>query len=249
MIEINKIYKMDIMDLLNKLDDNSIDLIVADPPYNILKNEWDFYQDDKEYFEFMKQWMNLCFKKLKDGGSLYTFNTPRNSAHVLMIAEKRGYKLRNWITWDKMENFSFPKRNFVSISETILFFSKGNKNNFNFDAVRVDHSEALSGESSKKIWNNFEFFNPEGKLSTDIWRELPVGYKKKMSGEEMNHPSEKPEKIIEKIILASSNEGDIVLDLFSGTGTTSYVAKKFNRNFIACERNEEYIKYITKRLK
>ena len=247
-MEINKIYNEDVFTFLNNSSNEIFDLIIIDPPYNILDQKWDSFDNDKVYFDFIKKIIDLSFMKLKKNGSLYIFNTARNSAYTLSMAEKRGLKFRNWITWDKNISFYFPKKKYVDIHETILFFTKGNKNTFNYDEIRTPHSKLSLENNENKIWDNFEFYNNKGKLSTDIWRHNSLGYDLKINNKKMIHPSEKPIKIIEKIIKASSNENDLVLDLFSGTGTTSIAAKKLKRNFVGVEINKKYIDIAKRRL-
>ena len=249
-MENNKLYKKDIIEFLKECPNETFDLVIADPPYNILKNDWDYYQNDRDYYAFMDEWINLCFTKIKKGGSIYIFNTPRNNARSLITAEKRGYKFRNWIVWNKQVNYSFPKKEYVNKHESILFFTRGNNSTFNYDSVRDKHLQKTNVTSKDdKVWDNFEFLNKNGELSSDIWNALPQGYLIKKDNIPYLHPSEKPVELIEKMIKASSNEGDLVLDLFSGSGTTSYAAKSLNRNFIAVEKDDKYCETIKNRLK
>ncbi|MDY4787781.1 MAG: site-specific DNA-methyltransferase [Bacilli bacterium] len=251
----NKIELSDVFDYLDKLEDESIDLAIIDPPYNLNQGEWDQFSSFEKFLDFTERYLEIVFKKLKSNGSLYIFNTARNSAYILLMLEKIGMKYRNWIIWYKRDGFSSCKRKYVNNQETILFFTKTNKYTFNYDEIRESYSSSERIEAARKkgiLKNGKRWFpNSKGKLCADVWNYTSVRLTNKENGKtvKQKHPTPKPEALIERMILASSNENDVVLDLFSGTGTTAYVAQKNNRNFTGCESNPEYIKIIEERLK
>lgn len=254
-MEINKVYLNDVFDFLNKVDSKSIDLAIIDPPYNQNIDKWDEFKSQEKYFDFTYSWLDLTLEKLVDTGSLYLFNNSINSAYITTYLIDKGMKFRNWIIWYKKDGFSPSKKKFVNNQEVILFFTKSDSYIFNSDDIRTPYlsGERISSAKEKGILKNGKRWYPniKGKLCTDVWEFPSVRLSNKVNGKTLKtiHPTPKPEKMVERMILASSQVNDLVLDLFSGSGTTSYVAKMLERNFIGCENNEIYFDYIQKRLK
>ena len=249
-MENNKVYFADVMEFLPKLMDNSIDLAIVDPPYNLNKGDWDTFVNDEVYFEFMFKWLELLIPKLKPNASLYLFNTAFNSAVILNFLRDKNVEYKNWITWYKKDGFSATKKKYVNAQETILFYTKSDDYTFNYDDIRLPYesTERMAHAAKKGIIKNGKrwFPNENGKLCNDVWEITSQRHKQKVNGkvQTLVHPTIKPYEMIERIIKASSNEGDLILDLFSGSGMTSIVSKELNRNYIGCERDEMYIKYI-----
>ena len=249
-MENNKIYLMDALDFLPALEDSSIDLAVIDPPYNLHKSEWDIFANEEAYFDFTFQWLDGVLPKLKPSASLYLFNTAYNSARILSYLTDKNLKFRNWITWYKKDGFSATKKKYVNAQETILFFTKSDSYVFNYDDIRTPYlsTDRIAHAAKKGILKNGKrwFPNEKGKLCNDVWEITSQRHKEKVNGRvrALAHPTIKPYEMIERIIRASSREGDLVLDLFSGSGMTSVVARDLNRNFIGCERDAGYIAYI-----
>lgn len=249
---INKVYHADVFDFLAKLENNSIDLAVVDPPYNMKKGEWDIFNTDQEYFDFTFKWLDMLIPKLKDNASLYLFNNAYNSAVILDHLRTDNLEFKNWITWYKKDGFSATKRKYVNMQETILFYTKSNQYTFNADDIRQPYlsTERISHATKKGILKNGKrwFPNENGKLCGDVWEITSQRHKTKINGKtiSLGHPTVKPREMIERIIKASSLEGDLVLDLFSGSGMTSIVAKSMNRNYIGCEKEHKYIDLIEK---
>ncbi len=243
----NLIYLADIFDFLTELGDQSIDLVIADPPYNMRKADWDTFKTEEIYFDFMFKWIDMLLPKCKLNASIYLFNNAYNSAVILNYLRQRQLKFRNWITWYKKDGFSATKRRFVNAQETILFYTLSDDYTFNADSIRVPYesSDRIAHAAKKGILKNGKrwFPNENGKLCNDVWEITSQRHKEKFNGrlQKPLHPTIKPSEMIERMILASSNENDLVLDLFSGSGTTSKVAQRLNRNFIGCENNEQYI--------
>ena len=253
-MEKNKIYLEDVFDFLNKLENQTLDLAVIDPPYNQNIDKWDIFKNQDNYFDFTYKWLDLVVEKLKNTGSLYIFNNSYNSAFITTYLVNKGLKFRNWIIWYKKDGFSPSKTKFVNNQEVILFFTMSDEYTFNSEDVRTPYlSESrIKAASTKGILKNGKrwFPNENGKLCTDVWEFTSVRLSNKKNGKTVKtvHPTPKPEEMIERIILASSNKNDLVLDLFSGSGTTAYVSKTLERDYIGCENNREYFEYINERL-
>mgnify|MGYP000594276270 FL=1 len=249
MLAINQIYHMDCLDFLAKVDDNSIDLLIADPPYNMDKAEWDSFDSHESFLNFSYQWLEKAIAKLKDNGSLYVFNTPFNSAFLCQYLVSQGMIFQNWITWDKRDGMGSAKRRYSTGQETILFFTKSKKHTFNFDDIRVPYesTERINHAKEKGILKNGKrwFPNENGRLCGEVWHFSSQRHKDKVNGKvvKLAHITPKPHDLIERIIKASSNPNDLVMDCFMGSGTTAIVAKKLGRNFIGCEKNQSYIDF------
>ncbi len=247
---LNKVYHADVFDFLEELEDGSIDLAIIDPPYNLKKGEWDSFKDEESYLEFTFRWIDAIIPKLNKNASIYLFNTAYNSAIILNYLRGKSINYRNWITWYKKDGFSSSKKKYVNAQETILFFTKSNDYVFNCDDIRTPYSSAdrIAHASKKGILKNGKrwFPNENGKLCNDVWEITSQRHKEKINGKvkSLGHPTVKPYEMIERIIKASSDEGALVLDLFSGSGMTSRVAKNLNRRFVGCELNEQYIEII-----
>lgn len=255
-MKINSVYCEDVFSFLEKLEPESIDLAIIDPPYNLKQGEWDNFKSVEDFMDFTCKYLDMVITSLKPSASMYIFNTAFNSALILNFLYSKGLKYRNWITWYKKDGFSACKKRFCNNQETILFFTKSDKGfTFNCDEIRVPYlsDERIKAAESKGILKNGKrwFPNPNGRLCTDVWEFSSVRLTNKRRGKtvKQNHPTPKPEGMIERMILASSNEGDLVLDLFSGTGTTAYCAKKLSRNFISCDNNEIYCDIINERIR
>ncbi len=254
-MELNKVYCEDVFPFLDKVEPESIDLAIIDPPYNLHQGDWDTFTSAEDFINFTYKYLDKVIFTLKPSGSLYIFNTAFNSAFILTHLCSKGLKYKNWITWYKKDGFSACRKRFCNNQETILFFTKAEQNfTFNCDAVRTPYlsGERIKAAQTKGILKNGKrwFPNPNGKLCTDVWEFSSVRLTNKKGGKtvKQKHPTPKPEGIIERMILASSNKGDLILDLFSGTGTTAYCAKKLGRNFISCESNKEYCTIINERI-
>lgn len=254
MLKTNKIYNLDCFKFLEKINDNIVDLAVIDPPYNMKKADWDTFKNEKDFFNFTFKWIDALVPKLKNNGSLYIFNTPYNSAFILDYLVKKRLIFQNWITWDKRDGMGGAKRRFSNGQETILFFTKNDNHVFNYDNIRMpyDSTERIEHAQKKGILKNGKrwFPNPKGKLCGEVWHIVSERHKNKINGKtpKLSHITPKPIELIERIIKASSNAGDLVLDCFVGSGTTAIVSKKLERDFICSDSNKNYIKLARKSL-
>lgn len=249
-MEKNRIYMSDVFDFLSALEDNSIDLAIVDPPYNLGKGKWDTFANSEAYFDFTFAWIDMLIPKLKSTATLYLFNTAYNSAIVLNHLRDRDLVFKNWITWYKKDGFSSTKKKYVNTQETILYYTKTADCIFNCDDIRLPYlsTDRMAHAAKKGILKNGKrwFPNPNGRLCNDVWEITSQRHKEKVNGktQALSHPTVKPYEMIERMIKASSKKGDLVLDLFSGSGMTSIVSKALNRNFIGCEGDEAYVSHI-----
>jgi DNA modification methylase len=240
MTEINKVYLGDCIKIMGDLASESVDLIFADPPFNI-GIKYDNYTDNKSsdnYYQWSEKWIRETFRILKSHGSLYVAIGDEFAAEINIILKKTGYNFRNWIIW----YYTFgqnQKKKFNRSHTHILYFTKDKeKFTFNADEIRVP--------SARQLVYNDKRANPKGKIPDDVWQFSRVcGTFKERIGE---HPCQMPEILLERIIKTSSFEGDIVLDPFGGTGTTAIVSKKLRRNYITIDISEKYVDVIQKRL-
>ena len=239
-MEINKVYLGDCIEIMKTLPSESIDLIFADPPFNI-GIKYDVHNDNmpyEEYHNWSEKWIKETYRLLKDNGAIYIAIGDEFSAEINLILKKMGFYFRNWIIW--YYTFGQNQRKKFNRAHTHIFYFTKNKNNFvfNADAVRVPSAR-------QSIYNDKRAY-PKGKVPDDVWQISRIcgTFKERAS----KHPCQMPEALLERIIKASSNENDVVLDPFAGTGTTLVVAKKLNRRFIGIEKSPSYYKMVKDRL-
>jgi site-specific DNA-methyltransferase (adenine-specific) len=254
MLKINEIYNLDCFDFLDRVDNNSIDLAVIDPPYNMSKADWDTFKSQKDFLDFTHKWIDALIPKLKASGSLYVFNTPFNSAYILQYLVSKNLVFQNWITWDKRDGLGSSKKKYSNGQESILFFTKSNKHIFNYNDIRVPYesTERMVHATEKGILKNGKrwFPNPKGRFCGEVWHITSQRHKSKVNGKtpKMEHLTPKPFDLIERIIKASSKKGDLILDCFVGSGTTAVVAKSLGRDFICADKEKKYVALANKNL-
>ena len=244
----HKIYQGDAIEVLQtKIKDNSIDLIFVDPPYNIGKDfngRKDKWPNDEDYLKWCYQWIDLLLRKLKNSGSLYIMTSTQFMPYFdIYLRDKT--EILSRIVWSYDSSGVQAKNYYGSMYEPILFCVKDKKKyTFNSDEILV---EAKTGSKRKLIDYRKKPPQPYNtkKVPGNVWYFPRVRYR---MFEYENHPTQKPTALLERIIRASTNEGDIVLDPFSGTFTTSYVAKKLNRKSIGIEIDEDYSKIGIRRV-
>lgn len=247
-LQLDHIYKGDCRDVLNQLPEKSVDLIFADPPYNLqlqntllrpnltvvdaVDDDWDQFDDFAAYDSFTREWLAACRRVLKDTGTLWVIGSYHNIYRVGTILLDLGYWLLNDIVWVKtnpMPNFRGVR--FTNAHETLLWCKKSKdqkKYTFNYHAMKM--------------------FNDEKQMRSDWELPLCTGNERLMVNGEKLHATQKPEALLYRVILSSSNPGDVVLDPFFGTGTTGAAAKKLGRHFIGIEKDEAYIRGAEARL-
>lgn len=232
----------DSLKVLKKIRDKSINLIFADPPYNIGKNfgnNIDKWDDIQGYIDWCKEWLDECFRILKDDGTIYFMTATQHMPYLdIYVSEK--YNVLSRIIWAYDSSGVQSKKMYGSLYEPILMANKSSKSKyiFNYEDILV---EAKTGAKRKLI--DYRKTPPQPyntqKVPGNVWDFSRVRYKME---EYENHPTQKPEELLKRIILASSNEGDIVLDPFSGSFSTCGTAVKLNRKCIGIDLNEEYFK-------
>ena len=238
----------DALEILDeRIPDHSVHLIFADPPYNIGKQFSRFvdkWPSDIEYARWCEQWLALCISKLTDNGSMYVMASTQCMPPIDLFMRTRMTVLSR-IVWHYDSSGVQAKSRYGSMYEPILFCVKNERcYTFNADDVRV---EAKTGAKRKLIdyrKSTPAQYNPS-KVPGNVWYFPRVRYR---MPEYEEHPSQKPELLLERIIKASSNQGELVLDPFSGTFTTSSVAKRLGRVSIGIEREQEYVKIGLRRL-
>ncbi len=221
---------------LKKIPDKSIDLIVTDPPYNLSKDygnnqdKLEFY----EYLDFSNKWLFEAKRVLKDDGTIYVFMGMKYISYIYNILEQElGMYFNSWITWFYTQGIGKTK-GYSPRHDDILMFTKNSKKfTFNLDTIRVPQKYYRSV-------NNMRGANPG-----NVWEFSHMHYCNK---NRKKHPTQKPEGLYERMILASSNEGDTILDPFLGSGTLLRVCQQTNRNGIGIDINPEYIEMSRERL-
>lgn len=226
----------DSLDKLKNIESESIDLIITDPPYNLSK-DYGTTRDKMihdDYLEWLNMWLMECKRVLKKEGTIYVFMGVRYISYLYDILENGlGLNFNSWITWHYTQGIG-KKKGFSPRHDDILMFTKSKKFTFNLDDIRIPQKYYRSV-------NNMRGANPG-----DVWEFSHVHYSQK---NRQIHPTQKPEGLIERMILASSNKGETVLDPFLGSGTTLRVAHYTNRKCIGIEINKEYVDISKKRLK
>lgn len=226
----------DTFNALNAFENSTFDMIFADPPYflsndgitcnagkmvSVNKGEWDRALTVKEKHEFNKKWIKECYRVLKDNGTIWISGTLHNIYSIGMALEEEGFKIINNITWQKTNPPpNLACKTFTHSTETILWARKDlkkNKYTFNYGLM-------------KEINNN--------KQMKDVWTTSLTKPSEKKQGK---HPTQKPLEILDRIILASTNENDLILDPFCGSSTTGIVATKLNRKYIGIDNNKDYL--------
>ena len=245
----NKIICGDAFRVLEKLPAAKFDLLFADPPYNLTKNfgENSFKQTSlDEYEAWLETWLATCARTLKPTASVYICGDWRSASAIQRVGMKH-FTLRNRITWER-EKGRGARANWKNSSEDIWFFTVSEAFTFNTDAVKIKRRvlAPYTENGAPKDWKksaegNFRLTHP-----SNLWTDLTVPFWS--MAENTEHPTQKPEKLLAKIILASSNENDLVLDPFLGSGTTAAVAQKLKRRFCGIERDEKYCLLAQKRL-
>jgi len=247
---INKIINADLMQVIDFLPDNFVDLLFIDPPYNLTKkfNERMFKaMDVLKYEMWLDSWLKKLLKTLKKNSSIYICGDWKSSSSIFTVASKY-FQVRNRITWER-EKGRGAKTNWKNCTEDIWFFTNSDKYTFNVDKVKLRRKVIAPYKDelrNPKDWS----LSKEGKFRdtspSNIWTDISVPFWS--MPENTEHPTQKPEKLLAKIIIASTNKGDIVFDPFVGSGTTAVVAKKLRRKYVGIEIDEVYCSLALKRL-
>ena len=241
----------DSIEWMKTINDESIDMVFADPPYNIKKADWDDFGSQERYIEWSMRWIEQASRILKPTGSLYVCGFSEILAD-LKHPSMRYFSSCRWLVWFYRNKANLGK-DWGRSHESILHLRKKDFGHINYDDVRIpygkhtlkypDHPQADSSQYGRKgsHWTP----NALGAQPKDVV-EIPTTCNG--MNEKTPHPTQKPEELLRKLILASSSEGDLVLDPFSGSGTTAVVASQLHRQWLACDENPEYNQWATQRL-
>lgn len=248
-LPLNTILAGECVEQLKKIPSRSIDLIFADPPYNLqlqgelsrpdnskvdaVDDDWDKFSSFAEYDRFCREWLLEAKRVLKDDGAIWVIGSYHNIFRLGALLQDLGFWILNDVVWNKTNPMpNFRGRRFCNAHETLIWASKSEKSKyrFNYDAMKA--------------------MNEDKQMRSDWSIPLCTGGErlKGLDGKKA-HPTQKPEALLHRVILATTNVGDVVLDPFFGTGTTGAVAKKLGRKYIGIEREKEYIAVAKERLK
>ncbi len=237
-IPLNKIHIGDCIKYMESLPAECVDLAFADPPYNLQKS-YSAYKDDKgdkAYIEWCNRWLEQMARIIKRTGSLYVLNLPKWSVHHAVFLDCLLYR-QNWITWDAL---SEPRGKLMPAHYSLLFYTKSRENYvFNKNTTRNTYYSCYRERCIRRR------VAVEENYLTDVWFDLHrIRHRKNRD----LHPCQLPIKLLERIIISSTNENDVVFDPFMGVGTTALVAKLLNRNYLGCELDKKYNKIIKEKL-
>ena len=250
------LYQGNSIQWLASLDDSSVDLVFADPPYNIKKADWDNFESQEEYINWSIQWIAQASRILKSSGSLYVCGFSEILADLKHPAS-RYLKHCRWLIWH-YKNKANLGQDWGRSHESIIHFRKSNSTQLNIDDIRTpygahtlkypSHPQAETSayghgrNQPRENWNP----HPKGAKPKDV---IDIPTTCNGMGEKTPHPTQKPEELLRKFVLASSNEGDLVVDPFSGSGTTIVVAEQLNRRWMGCDLNHQYNQWAIERIK
>ena len=246
----NKIINQDILEALEYLPGKSVDLLFIDPPYNISKkfNNLSFREMElNDYEEWLDSWLSRMIRLLKDSASVYICGDWKSSAAIFNVGSKY-LQVRNRITWER-EKGRGAKTNWKNCTEDIWFFTKSNEYIFNVDAVKLRRKVLApyrGNDGTPKDWIEKGKESYRDTFPSNIWTDISIPFWS--MPENTDHPTKKPEKLIAKIILASTNKGDLVFDPFLGSGSSVVAAQKLRRKYIGVEIDEMYCCLAQKRL-
>lgn len=252
--QLGELFNYDAIKFLKTLESNSVDLIFADPPYNIKKAEWDTFSSQKEYVDWSMAWISEAHRVLKNTGSLYICGFSEILADIKWSASPL-FKGCKWLIWF-YRNKANLGNDWGRSHESILHFRKSKSFIFNVDDVRIPYNEHTLKYPKRTQAETSQYSN--GKKRNDVWEPHPLGAKPKDvieiptisngAWEKYPHLTQKPVELLRKIILSSSNPNDLILDPFGGSGTTFAVAEAYNRRWIGTELELDYCNVIKNRL-
>lgn len=243
----NQIQQGDCIEELRKLPDGVAKLIIADPPYNIgpsfgIEREWD---RSTEWLPWCEAWLKECLRVLADDGQIFVYGIHHYQCYIQVLLYDLGLHYRRQIIWNYENGWSRSRRTLATHYEPMLWFSKSEM--FTYHAVREPYksTERLKHKITKngKVWTP----NPEGRMAGDVWK-FPTLAGRRFQSERVDHPTQKPMALTDRIIKHFSNEGDLVVVPFAGSGTECVSAAKNRRQYWGCEINAEYVQLARTRL-
>ncbi len=253
--DIVKLFEGDCLDILPALPECSVDMIFADPPYNLSnggitchagrmvsvdKGDWDKSNGIDKDYEFTIDWLTACRRVLKDDGTIWVSGTMHKIYSIGFALQQLGYKLLNDISWFKPNAApNLSCRYFTHSHETLIWAAKSEKSKHKFDYQLM--KQIAGGKQMRSLWMDIDVEDDP----QDIW---PITTPTKTEKKFGKHPTQKPVALLERIILASTNSDDVILDPFTGSSTTGVAAVRHNRRFIGIDNNTEYLELSVKRL-
>lgn len=247
-----ELIKGDCLEKMKDIPDRSIDLIIADPPYfEIVKEDWDnMWVNEDDYYNWCKLWIKEFSRIIKLDGKVYMWNWFDNICSLGYFAKQEGFFIKNLITWNR--GAGRERYNWCSAKEELLFLSLNKEIRLNIDRVLLDLDNP-NRKMKKSSWERCQYERKDRKNFKDnkvnpsnVWFDNLIAYNSK---EKVEHPTQKPLSICDRIIISSSNEGDLIYIPFAGSGSEIISSIKNNRNCIANEIKDEYIKLIKNRIK
>ncbi len=243
-MSINKILQGDCLELFKNIPDNSVDMSFADPPFN-LKKGYNSYKDSllfEEYLDWCSLWIAEMVRVTKPTGSIFLHNIPKWLTYYAHYLNKAAH-FKHWIAWDAP---TAPMgKSLQPAHYGILFYTKEEKGSKIYE-LRMPHKrDRITGRLQKDYGGKKDLLHPFGPLVSDVWSDI---HRIKHNSKRDSHPCQLPLHLLDRLILLTTDEGDIVLDPFSGTGTTAISAKRLGRNYIGFELDEKYVEISTEKL-
>lgn len=249
-----RLYLGNSIDWLQNLDNKSVDLVFADPPYNIRKADWDTFESQKAYIEWSLGWIKEAARVLKNTGSLYICGFSEILADLKYASSTYFHSCR-WLVWN-YRNKANLGNDWGRSHESILHFRKSGEFSLRLDNVRIPYGNHTLKYPVHPQAETSNFGN--GRKRNEHWKPHPLGAKPKDvieipttcngMGEKTPHPTQKPEELLRRLILAASDEGQLVIDPFSGSGTTIVAAEQLRRRWLGCDLNLQYNQWTIERL-
>ena len=249
MLPINKVYHGDCLDLIQGVDDESVQLIIADPPYNLGKdfgNNSDMWHSVDEWMEWSGRWLSECKRVLSPRGSLFVYGIHHYMCFIQVYLYKIGLIYGRQFIWNYENGWSKYKNSPAATYEPLLWFRKSTQHIYHAIREPYKSTDRLKYKITKngKVWKP----NAAGKMSGDIWR-FPTLAGRRFKEEKVPHPTQKPLLLCDRIVKHFSNEADLVLVPFAGSGSECVSAIRNKRNYIGFELNNKYVKLSEGRLR
>lgn len=248
MKELNKIYLQDCVDFMREIKSSTVDLIIADPPYNLKKdfgNKSDCWESIDEWLSWSKIWIDECVRILKPTGNIFIYGIHHYLCFIQCYLYEKDLQYRRQIIW-KYENGFSGYRTLNAFYEPLLWYSK--TNDFTFHEIREPY-KSQERIKNKIIKNGKEWTpNPEGRLAGDVW-EFPTLSGKRFKHEKVDHPTQKPLALSDRLVRHFSNVGDLIYIPFAGSGSECVSSLKNNRSFLGTEINPKYVDLANARLR
>jgi site-specific DNA-methyltransferase (adenine-specific) len=246
--KLDRIHGVDCIAGMRELPDASIDIVIADPPYNLDKDfgQWKERDQKDQWLPWSKAWLDEACRVLKPGGNIFVYGIHHHLCWLQCYLYEIGMAYRRQIIWFYENGFSgYSTRSLAAHYEPLLWFSKGAGHTYHPIREPYKSTERLKHQITKngKVWTP----NPEGRLAGDVWS-FPTLAGRRFKDEKVDHPTQKPLALAQRIVDHFSNAGDVILVPFAGSGTECVAAKRASRHFLGFELNPDYITIAERRL-